>query len=303
MTAAAIKGQAQSQSSTAGSPAWAYDVISVKPAKSPDSSGMMAAKMMLDGRIGVANSPDGITATNVTVATLIQQAFGVRSDQVSGGPDWIRSQQYDVTAKLDPSLVDALAKLNRDDREAARRTMLEKLLEDRFQLKARRETRDQPIYSLVIAKNGPKLQESAPSDDASAKGKQNPSDMQADLMKKAQSASADGGGSMLGARGTTMANFALLLTRRVGRTVEDKTGLTGKYDVKLQYAADPNQSAIARGLMGGEPGQSDGGPRATDTPGPDLFTALQQQLGLKLEPGKGPVEFIVIEHVERPSEN
>jgi len=266
---------------------------------------MMAAKMMLDGRIGVANAPDGIMATNVTVETLVQQAYGVRSDQVSGGPDWIRSQQYDVTAKLDPSLIDALAKLNRDDREAARRTMLEKLLEDRFQLKARRETRDQPIYSLVIAKNGPKLQESAPTDDASAKGKPNSSDMQAEMMKKLQAASAGGGGggSTLNAHATTMADFALLLTGRAGRPVEDKTGLTGKYDVKLQYAADPNQLAIAREMLGGDLGQSNGGPRATDSSGPDLFTALQQQLGLKLEPGKGPVESIVIEHVERPSEN
>ena len=143
--------------------------------------------------------------------------------------------------------------------------MLQALLSDRFKLTLPREIKEQPIYALVVAKGGPKLRES----------QQESGDRQGFVYKS-----------------TPMSVLALILSQATDRTVVDKTGLVGRYDFSLEYAPE----RLGRGVV-------EGREAAPNPDGPSIFTAVQEQLGLKLEPQKGPVEFIVVDKVERPTEN
>jgi uncharacterized protein (TIGR03435 family) len=154
--------------------------------------------------------------------------------------------------------------------------MLRALMEDRFQLKVNHETREMPVYTLLAAKNGPKLTLST----GGSRGVQ---------MRP---------GTLTFTKSTT-ATLAAQLSLLTGRVVIDKTGLTGDYDFELRWAQEAGQgSPDAFGLP---TVASDTPP--VDTNGPSIFTALQEQLGLRLESQKGPVEILVIDHVERASEN
>ena len=167
--------------------------------------------------------------------------------------------------------------------------MLQAQLADSFKLTIHRETKELPIYSLVVAKGGSKLQEAKPGD-SYANGLKGPDGRPggAHVMRM--------GRGELTAQGIGMNEIAHLLTPQTGRTVVDNTGLKGNYDFKLHWT--PDQSTPALGGPGGGPDSS-----TSSESGPSLFTAIQEQLGLKLEPGKAPVEILVIDHVERPSEN
>jgi uncharacterized protein (TIGR03435 family) len=140
--------------------------------------------------------------------------------------------------------------------------LLQSLLEDRFRLKVHREDRPSTVYSLVVAKNGPKLK---PGDTA------NPS----------MGNSLQDGKMVLKADGLSMGSLARFLSRQAGRPVVDKTGLTGAYDVKLEWSPDQNADSAAE----------------------SIFSAMQEQLGLRIEATKAPVNFVVVDSVERPSEN
>jgi uncharacterized protein (TIGR03435 family) len=151
------------------------------------------------------------------------------------------------------------------------RLMLQNLLTDRFQLKIHREMRDLPVFELAAAKNGAKLEEAADC---------GPSELKCGLMTTALT----GGGMVKTARRVSMARFAEYLAALpdwagIGRPVLDRTGLTGLYDFSFEFATGPNSTA------------------------PSIFTALEQELGLKLESRREPVEMLVVDHVERPSEN
>lgn len=143
------------------------------------------------------------------------------------------------------------------------RPMLRKLLEDRFALRYHRETKSLPVYSLTVAKTGMKMTEHTGADGPSTTFRN------------------QSGKLILSARGQSTTSLTLLLGQRLDRTVIDNTGLAGKYDLQLEWVAD----------------------QAADSSLPSIFTALQEQLGLKLESTKGPIEVIVVDHVERPSEN
>ena len=230
--------------------------------------------------IGMRYTNDGLTAQNLSLMLLIPQAYGVGKDRITGAPDWLNSERYDIDAKVDGAAVEALKKLSPDELKTVRQHMLQALLADRFSLTLHRETKELAVYNLVIAKNGPKLQESKPED----KGKT--SDGSAASGKQAASGgpkSVSGGGGGGGGRSISVGPGGGSSVSFGGRVL-DKTGLTGKYDYKLEYAPEDSQ------------------PDA-DSTGPSIFTALQEQLGLKLESGKGPVEIIVIDRVERPSGN
>ncbi len=197
-----------------------------------------------------------VTGTASTLLDMITTAYHVRYDQISGGPGWIRSDHYDLDAKAEGT-----GPLGAEEMRA----MLQALLADRFQLKIRRETKEVPMYSLVVNKNGPRLKESAPEE--TPKGR----------------ITAGGTGMHMEVAQGTMAQLALRLSDNgAGRPVMDKTGLTGKYTYQMNW-------------MNGTPGP--------DSEWPSLFVALGEQLGLKLEPATGPSEILVIERAERPLAN
>ena len=245
----------------------AYDVISVKVNNSASHS------MMLNF------TPDGMRASNLPVQFLLLDSFAINADQLINAPGWAKSISYDIEAKVAPEDVPALKTLNREQREA----MILDLLKQRFQLAYHRETRTLPEYNLVIAKGGPKLEEFKQTTDENGKPRGGRMMMS---------------GSSVTAEGMDIPGFARLLANRVGHPVVDKTGLTGKYSFKLNWANEPHDGERPGGLS------HDAGPDSASAPGdngPSIFTALQEQLGLKLEAEKGPVDVIVIDHLEQPA--
>jgi bla regulator protein BlaR1 len=231
----------------------AFEVVSIKPNRTgARSSGFH--------RAGGGN----LNAINVTLKTLIGYAYDVRGYQISGGPPWIDSERYDILAKPEGTELDS-----RTARVELMRHRVQALLADRFQLTITKTTKELPMFTLVVAKNGPKL--------TRAKGDDR------DMVTN---------GHHLTCRTTSMESLAKnFLQGELGRFVADRTGLKGEFDFTLDWA--PQE---------GEPRQSDGEP-STVPEGASLFMALQEQLGLKLEPTKGPVEILVVDHAERASEN
>jgi uncharacterized protein (TIGR03435 family) len=252
----------------------AFDVVSVKPNKS-DS-----------GMVRVMGKPDGYAASNVSLKMLIQGAYGIREDLISGAPSWADSARFDIDAKVAGSDVDALKKLSPEQR----RLILRPLLADRFKLKVHTETKQLPVYELVLAKDGSKLKEGTPGD-TYANGIKGPDGVSRGGMMR--------GPGQLTAQAVPMTNLANMLSQQLRRTVLDKTGLPGKYDIELYWAPDQGADPMFKGPDGSLP-KADAAP---DSSGPSIFTALQEQLGLKLQSAKGPVETLVIDHVEMPSEN
>lgn len=214
--------------------------------------------------------PDGIRIENVPLQSILVVAFGMQDDRISGSPEWAKSERFDIEAKVDDSDVAKLRTLTIEQRHA----MLIPLLVDRFDLKFHYEQRDLPIYNLVIAKGGSKLKES-----------------KAEFTERHFGPTGRG---QLESIGTPLRALIPVLSRQVGRTVFDKTGLTGLYDYTLLWTPEDR--------FGVFPNESNGD--ADSASKPDLSTALREQLGLKLEPQKGPVEVVVIDHLNRlPSVN
>ena len=271
------QSQAQAQAQDTNSAAHGYEVASIRPNKSGDNMTRMMIK------------PDGLSATGATLDMLIQNAYGVRYFQISSSPSWFKSERYDIEAKMDSSVVEQLRKLSDDQREAETRRMLRALLADRFQLKLHSDTKELPVYALIIAKNGPKLQVARPGDTYPNGFKGPDGGGGAGVMFM------EGSGGPVRGQGIPISNLVHLLSQQLGRTVLDKTGLTGKYDFTLQWTPDESQGPP------GPPGMDAAPP--PDSLGPSIFTAIQEQLGLKLESQKGPVEILVIDHAERASEN
>ena len=202
------------------------------------------------------------TATNSSLSLLIQSAYGVEQFQISGAPGWVQSDKYDIAAEA--------AMGNQQAGEI--RAMLRRLLEERFKLQYRWETKEAPVYALVVSKAG-KLRES--------ESGECPPDFPCRGLRNSP-------GHTYGSH-LSSAELAGSLSLFVGRLVLDKTALTGKYDVDLQWTPERVR------LQSAEP--------PADQNGPSIFTAIQEQLGLKLESAKGPVKTLTIGHVERPSEN
>jgi uncharacterized protein (TIGR03435 family) len=213
---------------------------------------------------------DRFTATNVLLKTLIQyQAYGIPEPRILGGPKWLDSQRFDIEAKLDPATLDRLKALPRDQGRPAMQAMFQQLLADRFHLIVHWETRDLPVYNLVAAnKNGPTLP----------------------AAKDPDHSGTSAGTGQLQCVGCTLPEIAQVLTQEaqgeLGRVVLDKTGLAGRYDIRLKWTPDTDSPASA--------------PPSSQ---PSFFTAIQEQLGLKLEPARGPVQVLVIDRADLPTEN
>jgi uncharacterized protein (TIGR03435 family) len=240
-----------------------------------------------DMRIMVRPAPGGrFIATNIPLRFLITLAYKLKDFQLSGAPDWLMSEHYDVEAKAEGNpKFDEMA------------PMLQALLEDRMQLKFHRETKEMPVYALVVAKAG-KLHVAEGECGPPPSGPPPPP-------QPGKTPPIPCGGFMmfpgkLSAQKAPIAQMVDMLSRMTNRIVIDKTGLTGKYDITLEWTPDQGQFPMLNGgpLPPGAPPLPQ-----VDPNGPTLFTALQEQLGLKLDSEKGPVEMFVIDRVERPSEN
>ncbi|HVW12067.1 MAG TPA: TIGR03435 family protein [Bryobacteraceae bacterium] len=231
------------------------------------------------GRGGGRTTPGRVALECAELRDLILTAYEIyggsaRPDsfrmQVLGGPPWIDSDRYDFELKAEgnPPAAQMYG------------PMLRSLLEERFHLKVHRETREAPVYLLTEAKGGAKLKRSAEGGCVTAKSNQPPG--QAQL-------------AVCGSVGDLAAQLGL----RLDRNVIDRTGFTGIFDIHLEIS----QSELRlRQVAGGSLTQGDS-PANADLSGPSIFTAVEQQLGLKLEPGKGPVSVLVIDQIERPSAN
>jgi len=247
---------------SASAEAPAFDVISIHLNNgSSQTSGNGSFRMM---RVGSRSLPDGYSASNIDLKSLIANAYGVRPEQISGGPSWIDSNHYDIEAKIVPADGAALQPLTKERRNL----MLRSLLADRFKLVVHTETKEQPIYELVVAKSGSKLQPAK-------------SDQPTRMIM-----SGSGKFSMETAQ---ISALIYQLSPQLGRPVIDKTGLTGNYEIKLEWARDSGSAS------------SDAAP--SDASAPSIFTAVQEQLGLKLVSTKGPVDTLVIDHAEPPTAN
>lgn len=273
--------QSQAQNKPANGGALEYDVASIKRTNLPPGANLF-------GKIGISDTPDGLTARVTTVKVLIDRAYGVDAYQISGGPDWLNSERYDLDAKFDSSVADELQKLSPSDRILARQHMLQTLISERFNLTIHKETKELQVYSLIVAKSGPKLKEVKLDDADPSKPKPGP------LPGTVQMTAGPTGGQMRGFA-STLPNLAVMLTSYLHRPVIDRTGLTERYDFALRWTPDENQTQVSS--------SASGLPSTDPTGSPSIFTAIQEQLGLKLESSKGPVELIVIDHIERPSGN
>jgi uncharacterized protein (TIGR03435 family) len=240
----------------------AFDVVSVKPNTSGDVS------------VSMAPSPGGITITNYTLQFIVRVAYKVQDWQIIGGPSWLTTDRFDVAARTSTGQL-----------PIGLQPMLQSFLRDRFRLVAHTETRQLPIYLLVRArKNG-----------ALGSHLKIPSDCTPPLPQRDPPAHSTPTctnevrpGALL-SRGVTTLGLAVNLSPFLDRTVVDRTGISGLIDYDLSWTPE-----LARDQNAGERPQ-------TNANGPSLFTALQEQLGLKLESTRGPVEVLVIDHVERPT--
>jgi uncharacterized protein (TIGR03435 family) len=273
----ATHSRAESQALNTAATAAVFEVASIKP----DKSGSIVETMLF--------TPGGFTARGATVQMLIREAYGVEVNQISGAPSWLNSGKYDIEAKVDSSVAEELRKLSPHERKVEGDRMLQALLAERFKLTLHRDTNNLPVYALMIAKNGPKLQESKPGDTYpnGFKGPDGHEGMHGLLFT--------GKGQLTG-QGVPIAILTQVLSEQLGRTVLDKTGLMSEYDFTLQWMPDVSQAPP----VGQQ--ETDSTP-SHESSGPSMFTAIQDQLGLRLESKKGPVEVLVIDHVERPSEN
>ena len=255
------------------SPAPSFDVATIKP-----HQGMMSMS-------GLMNQPDGVTGT-VKLPMLVQYAYGLRSeDQVSGAPGWAKDQWFDVQSKMGEADIAEMQKLSPADSKARRELMLQALLSERFKLKTHSETKQLPVYELVVAKGGSKLIDST-------------TDTNPPLLKGKDGKPLTGFLSWttgkIVAQGYSAKNLADFLSQpmaELGRPVMDKTGLTGTYNFTLDWT--PPHPGVRFG------GESDS---ASPEEAPSIFTTLGD-VGLKLQPATGPIETIVIDHAEKPSEN
>ncbi len=253
-----------------------FDVASVRENKGID----LNAGMTIGGQF-VPHTTQ-LKLMNFTMENLIGMAYGVNQPEIVGAPKWPWPTVFVIDAKGDSEADAKMASLTKEQQWAEQQHMLQALLEERFKLKTHWETKEMDIFDLVVAKGGQKL---------GAEGSMPPS---AEELKTLGSRSVpalqqknDGQGYDFTAHGCSMEQWAQMLTGQFGRPVVNKTGLTGKYDFVLRYKGRFDRDRPADDL----------------DPMPPMDRALQEELGLKVEAAKGPAKVLVIDHVEKPTEN
>jgi uncharacterized protein (TIGR03435 family) len=233
-------------------------------------------------RVSLRFTSDGLSAEGAPLFMVMWQAFGVPNDRIFGAPAWTRSTSYNIEAKVDPADLPRFEKLTVKERWA----MVLALCQNRFGLKFHHEKRDLNGYALVIAKGGLKLKES------------NPTEPGATPSPGTWRFTRSENGYEVKMHQASMADVANMLSNGIlGSTIVNKTELTGKYEVTLDYSEEDEDESPATPPMSA---QSESPPTAR---WPSVFTAIQEQLGLKLEPEKEPTDVIVIEQVGKPTPN
>jgi uncharacterized protein (TIGR03435 family) len=252
----------------------AFEVASVKRA-APGNNTM-----------SMRNSPGQFATGNLPLRMVITQAYALQGYQVVGGPSWIESERWDIVARMPEGT----------STQDQRREMVRTLLADRFKLVTHMETRELPIYALVTARSdrklGPELRQTATDCAAvrKARAANGPASFNlAEFRECGLSMGGGPGGAMaFRAQGMAIAQFARLMESYVDRPIFDRTELSGEFDVEITFTPER------------------GGPPRADLPAseaPSIFTALQERLGLTLEPTRGPIEVLVIDSIEQPTED
>ena len=252
------------QTRTAALPVFEVTSVKQNQSSSPDVSFNSAA--------------DRMSFSNTPMRMLLHEALDVENDRILGAPDWVRVKKYDIEGKVSDNEIPKMEKLTIDQR----RQMLRQLLEDRFGLKFHHENRDIAVYALVVAKGGPKLQKSTGLDP-------NGAPLSPSLRFS--------GNARLDSQGTAISFLVEMLYHQLGRSVVDKTGLTGNFDYSLRWTPEKDSASIGPGANEGD----DERRSSSDESGPSLFTALNEQLGLRLELRKMPGEVVVIDQLNLPS--
>jgi uncharacterized protein (TIGR03435 family) len=225
-----------------------FEVASVKPVASESREGA-------DYR----TFPGGrLTMTNLTLKTILREAYGVKEFQLSGGPPWFDRDHFDIEAKAGGPAT-----------RAEMMPMLQALLMDRFQLKVHRESKDGNVYALVVGKRGSKLKQASDGEQSFVR------------VARADPPERPVVTSIIYGQRANMSSLIERLSSRLRTPVLDRTGIKGDFNFKLEFAYDDTQPDS----------------------GPSLLSAIQDQLGLKLEAARGPIETLVVDHAERPSEN
>jgi uncharacterized protein (TIGR03435 family) len=243
-----LSGLLAIQMAVAQTPNPAFEVATIRPAATS-----------FDGHTHINYPPnDRFSATNITLLSLMQWAYGMPETQILNGPAWLASSRFDIQAEAD--IGDGMKSLTSEQGNELKRRMVQNLLAERFQLKLHSETRTLPSYDLLLIKGGSKLQQSQSSGKSIGVGR-----------------------THFNGQGLGMTSIAEELSKITGRVVVDKTGLTGRYDFKLLWTADDAP--------------------VTDSDSPTLFTAIQEQLGLKLESAREAVPVLIVDHVDPPTPN
>jgi uncharacterized protein (TIGR03435 family) len=283
--AGAAKADAGVAKPTAGAKALAFDIVSIRQNVSPPpnySQGPPPYGPTGDG-YRLANMPLFIPLLTAYVPSTGGAAFFTQ-DRIVGMPGWVMQERYDIDAKVGEEEMAGWQKPG--SQLGMLQAMLRTMLEDRCKLVVHREVKEVAVYSMVVGKGGPKFKEADPT-------VEHPTGMK--LPWGGVMVPENGSISMYG---VSMASVATLLgsMANLGRPVQDKTGLTGRYDIVMKQPAQ-------MGLRPSEEPSATTGPTAADPGGSSAFAGLWDQLGLKLEPGKSQVETLVIDHMERPSAN
>jgi uncharacterized protein (TIGR03435 family) len=250
-----------------------FEAASIKVNRSSEAGGAFGGR------------PGRIVVTNYTLRDIIRNAYGLQRYQIVGGPEWLAQDRFDVSAKAPEGTP-----------QSQLLAMMQGLLADRFKLRVHRETRDLPVFALVLARAdrrlGPKMQPAAFDCAAAAAARargESPAVPAPAGDRPVCGARANPGRLLVG--GYAIPDFARNLAGFAGRPILDRTGLTAAYDFELTWTPDePPPAGVAL-------------PPWYDANGPSLQTAVQEQLGLKLDTTTGPVDVLVIDGVERPTED
>lgn len=253
------------------SPVQSFDVISIKPNHSINAGTSLGDAF-----------PGHFTAKNFSLLYLMEYAYDVKEGQVQGLPSWANSEKYDINAKMDDATVELERSLPADQRAKLNKARVQSLFADRFGLKLHHAMKDMSILALTVARGGPKFTE-APA--TPAPGDPHPLPPGAFVTRNS------GTEWIITTNQTPLRILITALSGQPevsGRVLVDQTGLDANYSFVLKWTPQSLSTGAAA---------------ASDAPGPSLFTALQEQLGLRLESTKAPVDLLVVDHVEEPSAN
>jgi uncharacterized protein (TIGR03435 family) len=268
-------------SQTGGAPLPSFEVASIK-LSSPESNGR---------RIG-GPAPDRFIATNATARDIIAFGYHLIDLQLSGGPSWVNAEYFDIDAKIDDAIAQRLQNASWDEQTDEKRLMVQSLLAERFHLTVRHEFKELPSYTLEIGKGGSKLRPTIfpkIGPDGKPIGAVPPG-----LRPGVTLQSPDDQSWILTATAIPMSTFLRILSGQLGRVIVDNTGIRGEYDFQLKWTPE-NLTVSSPGALAGS--------ALSDPSAPSIVVAMRDQLGLKLESRKGPVDTVVITHIEKPSGN